>query len=117
MKLRSHTLDVADLEPVRSRHTGMHLSQVLRHILHGQDPKRFKGDAIDPVFVFAGFIWEEVISGALGRMARDRRRYLQQVEVLFRGLWCTVDTFDTKLWRVHEYKYTETSSRRRKSVV
>ena len=115
MKLTEHALTIAKLTPPAERSPGVHLSEILRYLLTRQDPGRFKpGGEFDPEFVFAGFIWEELVSGALSKLAgkSDPKRYITQLEILFREVYCTIDVFDTKLWRVLECKYTESSSGR-----
>ena len=111
MILHPHEVSVEDLQAEHVRSPGVHFSDLLKPILRKMDPKRFGGGEIDPEFVFAGFVWEEVMSGALARMARGRRKYLHQMEVVFREVILTIDTFDLEKWRVHEYKFTEMSSR------
>lgn len=110
MKFTEHTLEIEQLQPALDRTPGMHFSDVLKRILREQDPGRFKGNPVDPEFVFAGFVWEEVMSAALARMARKKQPNLQQLEIEFRELLLTIDTFDVDAWRVLEFKFTETSS-------
>jgi hypothetical protein len=112
MKVEAHRFDVSKLVVETERSPGVHFSDLIKPILRKMDPKRFKGTDIDPEFVFAGLLWEEVVSGALARMARAKYRYLKQVEVEFRGVFLTMDTFDIDRSRVHEYKATEMSSAR-----
>ncbi len=104
-------LDISDLTPSSDRSPGVHFSDLLKSILVKMDRKRFGGE-FDPEFALAGFIWEELMSEALGRMARGRNRHLTQLEVFFRRVYLTIDTFDTQTWRVLEFKYTEMSSAR-----
>jgi hypothetical protein len=112
--VRAAALDVdiaAELAKVQARRVkyrspGLHLSDCLKFIMTVLDPGKY-GDsgAIDPLMVAQGFLWEDLLSGQLGRQLGMR-----QTEVERDGIFITLDGFNTDLWRTREAKATKISA-------
>lgn len=100
--------DVSELQDQgEGRSHGIHQGECIRRIMRTLDPARYGAEeALDPNLLELGFIWEEVLSRALSQRFKGRR----QVEVLHKGIWRTLDGFDTDAWAVLESKATKISA-------
>lgn len=72
------------------------------------EPDRFKGTEAEVLLFEGGFIWEDVNSLVLGEHLGPHK----QIEMWMDGIYLTIDGFNTRRWRVLEYKDTKISARR-----
>lgn len=93
---------------VKDRTHGRHLSEIIHRIIKKLDPKRF-GSPYEPTIGHMGFVWEDVVSYVLSRQLGGDVRGKPQIELERDGIFMTMDWFNTRTWRVREYKATKMS--------
>ena len=114
----------SDLHLVEPRSPGVHQSDIIRDLENtvikpGQRPPdiQIKPEemALLNVYRELGFMWEVVLEAVFKRRRvenLDGRKFLRQMEVLFEGVYRTIDAIHIPDWRVLEYKLTFRSANR-----
>jgi len=94
----------------QERSSGCHLMQIVEDLesrfVKKQNP-RFDREAMDR-FATLGFIWERLIGRALTWTEAERKpdQIIRPGEQYLDGIYATPDAFNTKLWRLEEWKCT-----------
>lgn len=115
MRLTELTVDVADLNTISSeqlqpRSVGLHVSQIIRHILVTsglEEQSDFTEDDLNQ-FAIIGRLWEQMLADAVFKAPR----YQRPGEIECDGIYGSPDAVDTEDCALVEYKVTWKSSNR-----
>ncbi len=115
MKVQELTVNVADfahisVEQLQPRSQGLHVSQIIRHIMVTSGLAKDSGFSEDDLGLFAiiGRLWEQMLADAMFKPPR----YQRPGEIEVDGIYGSPDAVDTEDGCLAEYKVTWLSSNR-----
>lgn len=92
-----------------NRPAGLHLSDIIKDIMVGLDPKTY-GKPMDMTKVMCGLSFEEALEQTFQSAATGSFR--PDPILVPPGIWCSPDSIDPQIWAVEEFKLTWYSAKK-----